>query len=82
MIKAEENIFLAVNAGTITIKEDEDTDGDGIMSSVDNCPFVANPDQKDTNGNGIGDACDDDIDGDDILNTSAKNGRASCRERV
>ena len=69
MIKAEENIFLAVNAGTITIKEDEDTDGDGIMSSVDNCPFVANPDQKDTDGDGIGDACDDDIDGDGILNT-------------
>ena len=68
MIKAEENIFLAVNAGTITIKEDEDTDGDGIMSSVDNCPFVANPDQKDSDGDGIGDACDDDIDGDGILN--------------
>ena len=35
-----------------------DTDGDGICDSVDNCPNVPNPDQKDSNRNGIGDACD------------------------
>jgi hypothetical protein len=35
-----------------------DTDGDGISNAEDNCPAVANPDQKDTNGNGIGDACE------------------------
>jgi hypothetical protein len=45
-----------------------DTDGDGIDDSYDNCPTVANPDQKDTNNNGIGDACDPDIDGDGVLN--------------
>jgi putative hemolysin len=45
-----------------------DSDGDGVCDSVDNCPAVPNPDQKDTNGNGIGDACDSvprcDADGD------------------
>jgi hypothetical protein len=45
-----------------------DTDGDGIDDSYDNCPTVPNPDQKDTNNNGIGDACDPDIDGDGVLN--------------
>jgi Thrombospondin type 3 repeat len=47
-----------------------DTDGDGIDDSIDNCPLVSNPDQKDTDGDGIGDACDDDIDNDGVLNVN------------
>lgn len=35
-----------------------DTDGDGILDSDDNCPNVSNPDQGDSNGNGIGNACE------------------------
>ena len=35
-----------------------DTDGDTITDDKDNCPAVANPDQADSNGNGIGDACE------------------------
>lgn len=34
-----------------------DFDGDGIANADDNCPAVFNPDQKDSLGNGIGDAC-------------------------
>jgi hypothetical protein len=36
-----------------------DPDGDGICSANDNCPTVSNPDQRDLDGDGIGDACDD-----------------------
>jgi probable HAF family extracellular repeat protein len=35
-----------------------DFDGDGITNFPDNCPAVANPGQVDSNGNGVGDACD------------------------
>lgn len=35
-----------------------DTDNDGIPDSIDNCPFIYNPDQADSNGNGVGDVCD------------------------
>jgi hypothetical protein len=35
-----------------------DTDGDGIPDACDNCPLVFNPDQRDSNRNGIGDACE------------------------
>ena len=35
-----------------------DADGDGVQDGIDNCPTVPNPDQADSNGNGVGDACD------------------------
>ncbi|MFO7179872.1 MAG: trypsin-like serine protease [Pseudomonadota bacterium] len=36
----------------------EDPDGDGVIANLDNCPLVANADQADSDGNGIGDACE------------------------
>jgi hypothetical protein len=36
----------------------EDVDRDGIRDGRDNCKGVANPDQADTDDDGIGDACD------------------------
>ncbi len=38
--------------------EPVDSDGDGVPDEEDNCPEVANPDQKDEDGDGIGDACE------------------------
>jgi hypothetical protein len=48
---------------------DVDSDGDGYLDSVDNCPLDPNPDQGDIDGNGVGDFCDlgfSDTDGDSI----------------
>lgn len=44
-----------------------DDDKDGVVDSVDNCPSVANKDQKDENKNGLGDACED-FDKDGLVN--------------
>jgi hypothetical protein len=39
------------------------TDGDGVPDSADNCPRSFNPNQFDSNSDGIGDLCDVDSDG-------------------
>jgi cysteine-rich repeat protein len=35
-----------------------DNDSDGVFDTTDNCPFDSNPDQADSDGDEIGDACD------------------------
>lgn len=58
------NVFLA-DAGGETVEEITkidgflvDTDKDGVPDQDDNCPTIDNPDQVDSNEDGIGDACD------------------------
>ncbi|MDD3262458.1 MAG: PKD domain-containing protein [Candidatus Absconditabacteria bacterium] len=47
---------------------DNDYDCDGILNHEDSCPNTYNPQQRDLDGDGIGNVCDDDIDGDGIKN--------------
>jgi probable HAF family extracellular repeat protein len=39
-----------------------DADNDGVPDRSDNCPETPNPSQQDSNGNGIGDACEANVD--------------------
>ncbi len=45
-----------------------DTDGDGFLDIDDNCIDIANADQRDTDGDDFGNACDADLNNDDIVN--------------
>jgi hypothetical protein len=43
--------------------ESHDPDSDNIFGAIDNCPLISNPDQKDSDNNGMGDACEGEVDG-------------------
>ena len=66
-----------VGAATFNLKvAHPDTDGDGVLDDVDNCPLVANANQADTDGDGRWNVCDStpngpdpDSDGDGVVDS-------------
>ena len=64
-------IVIRTNCTLINAKF-EDPDGDSRPSDRDNCPDVANADQQDTDGDDIGDVCDNDDDN-DLIEDDADN---------
>ena len=50
--------IITTTIQTTTTTSIPDTDGDGILDNMDNCPTVCNPQQLDADNDGIGDVCD------------------------
>ena len=60
------NLLLVV---PLAVWAQTDTDGDGVVDTLDNCTHVANSDQRDTNGDFYGNMCDADFNNDNIVNS-------------
>jgi len=54
----EASSSAATSTAELFVAPKPDRDGDGTPDDSDNCPAASNPDQADSDGDGIGDACD------------------------
>ena len=60
---AMDNLRIVVDTTAVV-----DSDNDGVPDTLDNCVLVANADQRDSNGDGIGNFCDADLNNDCVTN--------------
>lgn len=64
-LTSEAAVFSSNNGTSFTVTvfdcsdPEADVDADGICATIDNCPTVANADQRDEDHDGYGDACDE-----------------------
>lgn len=68
-----QNVYVGDPLMTVAEPADDDVsdlDGDGIDDDMDNCLGLANPEQRDSDEDGYGNACDADVDGDGLVTTS------------
>ena len=56
----------AEHSWNLNVERTPDSDDDGIPNYIDNCVFIENNNQADSNSNGAGDACEGDLDGDSV----------------
>lgn len=59
-----EYVYLNGQLISMTETQTEDWDGDGITDTFDNCRYIPNSNQRDTNNDGLGNICDPDLDND------------------
>ncbi len=65
---AGELYILSTDGLMLRLGDAPDTDDDGIADNADNCTQMANADQRDTNADGFGNACDADLNNDGVIN--------------
>jgi hypothetical protein len=67
------------NNGTTGTVGPADSDGDGVLDNVDNCPAVSNAGQENADGDSLGDACDTEG---PSPNTNGTGGADDCGDTV
>ncbi len=63
----ESGLVVDYAVANITVTN-PDTDGDGVLNTVDNCSLLPNPSQCDSDGDGYGNRCDGDFTGNGATN--------------
>ena len=63
MKSAKDPLANRIALGSLLVGSQANTQLQWYAVVLDNCPTVANADQQDSNGDGVGDACDGDGDG-------------------